>query len=197
VAPTDRVDPRCIRSRHRVLASAVAILREEGLAGLTFEAVAAHSGVAKTTIYRHFSDRAALHLAAVESVGPRLAMTCTDDLTVDLVLYLAELNRSLHHSDFGAVLLTALDGAERNADLRRLAHDAAAQRREQLVERLRAAQSSHELHPEVDLDLLCSQLVGPLFYRRLASRQATSAAFVETLVRSTLTPLLTAGLNPR
>ncbi|MFM2076185.1 MAG: hypothetical protein RJA49_75, partial [Actinomycetota bacterium] len=57
---TERIDPRCTRSQQRVLVAAVALLREDGLAGLTFEAVAARSGVAKTTIYRHFVDRAAL-----------------------------------------------------------------------------------------------------------------------------------------
>jgi AcrR family transcriptional regulator len=190
LAPTDRIDPRCTRSQQRVLASAVAILREHGLTGLTFEAVSAHSGVAKTTIYRHFTDRSALHLAAVESVGPSSHMPRTDDVVDDLVRFLSGLNRTLHESDFGLILLTALDGAERNDDLRHLAVEAAAQRRRSVADRLRQAQAAGQLQDDAELDLVCSQLVGPLFYRRFMSRQATSAAFVAALVRAVITPLL-------
>jgi AcrR family transcriptional regulator len=189
-APTDRVDPRCTRSQQRVLSSAVVILREHGLPGLTFEAVAAHSGVAKTTIYRHYPDRAALHLAAVESVGPSSRMPSTDDLVDDLVQFLTGLNRTLHHSDFGHILLTALDGAERNGDLRELAEEAGAQRRRLMADRLRQAQEDGRFATDADLDLVCSQLVGPLFYRRFISRQHTSEAFVAALVRGVITPLL-------
>jgi AcrR family transcriptional regulator len=189
-ASTDRIDPRCTRSQQRVLASAVAILREHGLTGLTFEAVAAHSGVAKTTIYRHFPDRSALHLAAVESVGPPSQMRSTDDVVDDLVHFLTGLNRTLHESDFGLILLTALDGAERNDDLRHLAVEAAAQRRRLLADRLRQAQAAGQLRDDADLDLVSSQLVGPLFYRRFMSRQATSAPFVAALVRGVIGPLL-------
>jgi hypothetical protein len=46
------------------------------------------------------------------------------------------------------------------------------------------------LAADADLDQLCSQLVGPLFYRRFISRQPTSPAFVHRLVRGVLTPLL-------
>ena len=62
-------DPRVTKSRVRVLAAAVEILHAEGLAGLTIEAVAARSGVAKTTIYRQFTDREELHFAALQSVA--------------------------------------------------------------------------------------------------------------------------------
>ena len=61
------------------------LLREDGLPGLTFEAVAARSGVAKTTLYRHFADRSALHLAAIESVGPSMVLTATDDVVADVL----------------------------------------------------------------------------------------------------------------
>ena len=183
---TDRVDPRCERSRHRALAAAVSLLREEGLPGLTFEAVAARSGVAKSTLYRHFADRSALHLAAIESVGPVAVMAFTDDLRDDLVDFLSKLERSLHRSDFGAILLTAVDGAERSSQMADLARAAAAQRREQLNDRLRSAQEAGWLPDDADLQLLTTQLVGPLFYRRFFSRQPYDPAFVPSLVDQVL-----------
>jgi AcrR family transcriptional regulator len=185
---TDRVDPRCERSQQRALAAAVELLREDGLPGLTFEAVAARSGVAKTTLYRHFADRAALHLAAVESVGPVAVMSFSGDLRADLVDFLSGLEYSLHHSDFGAILPTAIDGAERSEQMADLARAAASQRREQMIERLRAARDAGSLVDDADLDLLTSLLVGPVFYRRFLSRQPFDPMFVPALVDQVLRP---------
>jgi len=187
---TDRIDPRCTRSQQRVLAAAVELLREEGLHGLTFEAVAARSGVAKTTIYRHYADREAMHLAAVESVGPAFVMPISDDLLADFTAFLEALNHTLHHSDFGAILLTALDGAERSARVEHLARTAANQRRSIVITRLENAQRAGRIVDDADLELVCDELVGPLFYRRFMSRQPASAAFVARLTNDVLAPLL-------
>ena len=189
---TERIDPRCTRSQQRVLAAAVELLREEGLPGLTFESVAARSGVAKTTIYRHFPDRAAMHLAAIDSVGPVVEMSTSNDVVVDVVKFLGGLNHTLHHGAFGDVLLTALDGAERSERMDELARSAADQRRSVLSGRLKLAQRDGRLKAEADLDLVCAQLVGPIFYRRFMSRQPTSATFVAKLTRQVLDPLLRA-----
>lgn len=189
---TERIDPRCARSQQRVLAAAVELLREEGLPGLTFESVAARSGVAKTTIYRHFPDRAAMHLAAIDSVGPVVEMSTSNDVVVDVVKFLGGLNHTLHHGAFGDVLLTALDGAERSERMDELARGAADQRRSVLSGRLKLAQRDGRLKAEADLDLVCAQLVGPIFYRRFMSRQPTSATFVAKLTRQVLDPLLRA-----
>lgn len=51
-----------------ILATALAILRDRGPALVSIEAVSAASGVAKSTIYRRFSDRHELLAAAVTSV---------------------------------------------------------------------------------------------------------------------------------
>lgn len=53
-------DPRVERSRAAVLKAAVELLLEGGINAVTVEAVSKRSGVAKTTIYRHWDDRDAL-----------------------------------------------------------------------------------------------------------------------------------------
>jgi AcrR family transcriptional regulator len=50
------LDPRLARSRTRMLAAASALLVEHGLRGVTVDAVAERSGVAKSTMYRHWSS---------------------------------------------------------------------------------------------------------------------------------------------
>lgn len=183
-------DPRVTKSRARVLETAVAILREEGLAGLTIEAVAARSGVAKTTIYRQFSDREELHIAAVQSVACAPELPFTDDLIGDVTAYCCGLNSLLREGVAGAVLPTAMDGAERSESLAALIHEFGVQRRFGLTSRLRAAQKAGTLNSDADVDLLISQLVGPLFFRRFISRQPATAGFVGRHVAAVLRPLV-------
>ena len=49
-------DPRVLRSRTRLLAAATELLIEAGPRGVTVDAVAERSGVAKSTLYRHWSS---------------------------------------------------------------------------------------------------------------------------------------------
>lgn len=183
-------DPRRTRSRERVLAAAVELLREDGLAGLTIDAVAARSGVAKTTIYRQFADRDELHLSAVQSVGCQVPVPCSPDLIGDITSFCTGLNVVLRSTDFGALLSTALDGAERSESFAAMMHDVGVQRRRLLTDRLRAAVADGALPRDTDLDVVTSQLVGPLFYRRFVSRQPTSPAFVGRLVSCVMAPLV-------
>src|SRR6478672_8581823 len=61
-----RPDPRVERSRQAILDATLQLLARDGDVGaLTVEAVAARSGVAKTTIYRRWRDKWELALDAV------------------------------------------------------------------------------------------------------------------------------------
>jgi AcrR family transcriptional regulator len=66
--PARRGRPRTGETDRRIRASALQLLRDQGPAAVTIEAVAASSGVAKTTIYRRFADRADLLRAALTEV---------------------------------------------------------------------------------------------------------------------------------
>ena len=55
--PARRGRPRHPETDERILTAAADLLRENGPTGVTFEAVASRSGVARTTIYRRFDTR--------------------------------------------------------------------------------------------------------------------------------------------
>lgn len=57
---TARTDPRVEQSKALVREAAEALFVELGFTGVTVEAVAARSGVARSTIYRHWPNRDAL-----------------------------------------------------------------------------------------------------------------------------------------
>ncbi len=57
-------DPRVLISRERVLTATLDLLTETGLGELTIDDISRRSGVAKTTIYRHWPNRSALVIDA-------------------------------------------------------------------------------------------------------------------------------------
>ena len=66
------VDARVARSRAAVLRAATDLLVEGGPSAVTIDAVVARSGVAKSTIYRHWQSRDDVLLAVMESCAPNL-----------------------------------------------------------------------------------------------------------------------------
>ena len=144
---------------------------KHGAAGLTVEAVAARSGVAKTTIYRQFAGQDELHVAAVESLGSPPPVPSGKGLVDGR-------RRVGDPTPCGAVWRA--DGGADPHDHRRsrapplprrVGPGVLAPRRGVLISRLEHRVADGELVGPLDADLLASQLVGPLFYRRFISRQ--------------------------
>lgn len=69
---TSVTDPRIVRTRARVLDAASALLLEGGPRAVTVDAVVARSGVAKTTIYRHWPSHEELVVALYVHVAPTI-----------------------------------------------------------------------------------------------------------------------------
>jgi len=63
-------DPRVARSRTKLLAAATELLVEAGPRGVTVDAVAERSGVAKSTLYRHWETRQDLLVDVMRSNIP-------------------------------------------------------------------------------------------------------------------------------
>src|SRR5262245_63553337 len=86
---------RSERVRTAVLGAALDLIDECGVHGLTVEAVAARSGVAKTTIYRHWPTKAALTVACLDQLhGPKPTPN-TGDLRADLLASFLQLEDTL------------------------------------------------------------------------------------------------------
>src|SRR5687767_10953231 len=72
-------------TRDRVMACTGAILGRDGYTGLSMERVAAESGVAKTTLYRHWPTKAALCMDLyLDEAGRELKDPDTGDVASDL-----------------------------------------------------------------------------------------------------------------
>jgi len=67
------LDPRVARSRAAVISAATELLVEGGPSAVTIDAIVARSGVAKSTIYRHWGSRDDVLLDVMEVCAPDLA----------------------------------------------------------------------------------------------------------------------------
>ncbi len=74
----DITDPRVARTRATVLGTAADIVVEQGPTALTVDAVVARSGVARSTIYRHWPTRDELLVDVFDYCAPAIAKPPTD-----------------------------------------------------------------------------------------------------------------------
>jgi AcrR family transcriptional regulator len=169
-------DPRIVRSRAAVIAAAQELLVGGGIESVNIEAVAARSGVAKTTIYRQWEDRNHLLLDVLGESAVDFVVQCTDDLRADLIDALTSLAYHLDDPKGSAMIPALIEAAERDESFRDVSRPFTEARRKPIIVRLRRAVRDGQLPKGTDVELICSALAGPLFYRRLLTRQPVNDA---------------------
>jgi AcrR family transcriptional regulator len=167
-----------------VLATTFELLSESGVGGFTVDEVARRSGVAKTTIYRHWPTREALVLDACSRISAEQEVPDTGSLEGDVTAILNNIAHLLGTARWSSVLPSIVDIAERDpefADIHsRIQHGHAAPLREVLD---RAARRG-ELAAAADRPTIVAALLGPLFYRRWFSREPIDDQFINTIARN-------------
>jgi AcrR family transcriptional regulator len=181
--PADpETDERVRRSKEKVLAATNELLSEAGFGGVSVDAVSKRSGVAKTTIYRHWPSRTALLLEACSRLGSRPETPDTGGLRGDLTALAMYLAHQLRSARWATVLPSVIDAAERDPDIARLQsrlHTGFLAPFRSVVER---AQERGDLPRSQDPSEVIAAIVGPLFFRRWFSREALDEEFVSRVV---------------
>ena len=109
---------RTTRVRQIVVDTAAGLLIREGAGAVTAVRIAEDTGVARTTIYRHWPDAKALLLDAIDKVvSPHRPTTITDNLEADLRAALTNLQMRMRKKPFRFVFTALLDHANRDANL--------------------------------------------------------------------------------
>lgn len=182
VSEAAEIDPRIERSRRLVLEATVHELSEKGYGGLTVEGVAARSGVAKSTIYRHWSGRLELVEAAMRVLKPSLDLPAGGTVRDRVKVLLVAVASAVRSSEWSACLPALIDAAERDPDVCELHRRTSCDRRKLLVGLIEEAVAAGELPPDTDALLASEALVGPIFMRRLFVREPFGEADAEKLV---------------
>ena len=189
VAPAKGPEPQR-RSKEAVkaasLAAAYELLTEAGLSGVTFDEVSRRSGVAKTTIYRHWPSRTALLFDAVMQFAPRLQTPNTGSFRGDLTALALGLAQRLQTGRWASAMPSIVDAAERDAEVAEFQSRTHAGMMSGFGAIAARAQARGELGPNFDVSELTASIAGPLFYRRWFSRQELDDVFVRGVVERAL-----------
>jgi AcrR family transcriptional regulator len=186
-----RIDPRVTESRRRVLTAALAELSEVGYGAFAIESVSRRSGVAKSTVYRHWPGKLALVADALRTLNVQPWSPASDEPADedprDRVLTIV---RHLATAFTGSVVARCtpalVDAAERDAELRDLFHVYNAERRQALVDALAAGVASGAFPSRVDPELAAVALAGAVMYRRLMTPTPLPPEEAEALVATVL-----------
>lgn len=183
----DTLDPRVERTRRVVRRAALDELGHVGYGAFTIESVAARAGVAKSTIYRHWSNKLALIADAFETFPEQMVPTTETgsprQRVERLVRHVAEI---VLDSTFSACIPALVDGAERDPEVRAFHHRFAAEHRRGLVDVLAEGVATGDFPRRLDPELAALTLLGPIFYRRLMSSEPFAPVRTKQLVDTLL-----------
>lgn len=184
-SPTERAS-RSERVRRLVLATTADLVAEVGVERTSIDEVSSRSGVAKSTIYRHFASKQALVVEAVHSCTSIPVVTDTGSLRDDLISCFSGMTKASYEGRLGDMMLSLMDAAQRDPELGRLVRAQADQRRRFATGVIERAIARGELADDVDVDLLVTMLSGPLVYTKLVRRQRVTEELVASVVDNVL-----------
>lgn len=184
-----KVDPRIGHSRRTILHAALAEFAASGYAGFRMEAVAARAGVGRSTVYRHWPDKAVLVADALAGLS-RQPDPGRDDVArtarQSAEILLNHLAQALTDSPVSACIPALIHAAANDDDYRARLHEFSAQRRRRLTDVIAAGVASGELPATVDPETASAALSGGVFYRALMTADAPDAHFVADLLDAVL-----------
>jgi AcrR family transcriptional regulator len=181
-----------------VLDAARAQFVEQGYAAATIEAIAARSGVAKTTIYRSWPSRAAILVdvlveMASAIVPPPRGGDPMRAMSTELRGIVGAINGPL-----GRLLSSLLGDAQvepqvRTALIERLFRP----RSDASASNIGRAQAGGTLRADVPPHVAVDLLVGPLFYRMFVQHQPVTDTFVKQVLQYVVEGLRPPGASPQ
>jgi AcrR family transcriptional regulator len=177
------LDERVRRSRATVLGVTAELLFERGLSGASVDEISRRSGVAKTTIYRHWPTRADLLRDACSTLSTPQDIPDTGGFESDVTALMTSLAKLLRSAKWTSVLPSIIDAAERDpdiADMYSKLQQGYSMPFEAVIQR---AVRKGELPKDTDAAVLIAVLTGALFYRRWFSREPLTDAFAKQIVK--------------
>jgi AcrR family transcriptional regulator len=180
------LDERVQRSRTTVLDATTQLLFERGFGGATVDEISRRSGVAKTTIYRHWPTRTDLLRNACSTLGTPLDTPDTGSFELDMTALMTNLASLLRSAKWTSVLPSIIDAAERDPDVAGMYSKLQQGYSAPFETVIQRAIRKGELPRDTDDAMLIAALTGPLFYRRWFSREPLTDDFAKRIVLQVL-----------
>jgi AcrR family transcriptional regulator len=178
--------PRPRRDQDVVVETTLAVIAEQGVMGISVDAVAARAGVSKATIYRHWGSRARLIHAAISSLQPPMVEPDTGSLRDDLVVLLTSLVDYFDSPTIARVFPSLLDAAVRDPELAALHQETLRMGRASFERVVHLAIARGEVPADVDVHLVVDLARAPIIYRRVVAQTPVLASDIAPVVDAVL-----------
>ncbi len=154
------------RTRQLVLDTTLEMLAARGYSTLTTEGISAKCGVARSTIYRHWTSVADIAMEAfLQIIGPPPPLPQTGNVRTDLAVAYRRLVDGLANSRWGKLLPAMLEASIRDKEFAQLLYKAFDSRRELGRQSLQKALERAEIPADTNFEWLLDSITGPIYHR--------------------------------
>jgi AcrR family transcriptional regulator len=144
-----------------ILVTTKRLLREVGYARLTMDGVAKAAGVARTTVYRRYRDKAELVSAAIDTLRQPAKRPESGDARRDLVAHLENVRRNFDTSLAGTLLMEE----PHDSRMVRLFRERVVLPRRHIVgQTIREGIERRQIRSDVDVERMLDILLGAFFF---------------------------------
>lgn len=150
-----------------MLCAAQAVLTSHGLDACTVEEVARRSGVAKTTIYRHFGSADQLAMAAITEMIDEVEVPDLGSLRADLGAVVDSFRRIVRPDAFRRLFASMLSRAVSDSEFAAIYDQAQESRHVPLRIAIQRGIARGEVDPEIDVETAMHFVQGPFIAKRL------------------------------
>ena len=174
--------PLSSAARAKMLRAARELLAADGLDACTVEEVSRRSGVAKTTIYRHFGSADELAADALSEMIEEIEVPDLGSLRADLRAIVEWFLGIVRQDAFPRLFASMLSRATTDPEFKRL-HDRAQEcRHAPLRVAIQRGIARGEVDPEIDIETALHFVQGPFLAKRMIASGHLSDREVETLL---------------
>jgi AcrR family transcriptional regulator len=175
--------PRSEKAEQAILDATLKALTERGVEGVSLEDIAVRAGVGKATLYRRWSGKEDLLIAAFASLKRPLPAPGGRSVGEDLVAMVAAMATDADDPRY-ACQFSLLNGeADRFPKLMdRFKNEVAEPRREAIREVIRRGSATGELRPDADPEIAMLILMGAVLARERQDSKRAASDFAQRVV---------------
>jgi AcrR family transcriptional regulator len=181
--------PRSEEARRKVLVAASDLMAEKGVSSLSIDQVASMSGVAKTTIYRHWPERTSLIVDAVNAQIEHVGTPDTGTLRGDLETWWGGLLRSHLSGNAGNIIPSLVSASVRDPEMAYLLDRIGADRERVMKVIIERAIERGELSTDYDVETLVGIIAGPIVFQKMVRRRPVTPDYIAACLDVLLTGL--------
>jgi len=174
--------PRSERRHNAILQVAIDLVLEHGFRAVSVESIAAKAGVAKTTIYRRWPNKAAVVMDAfMLRFGSGTQFPKAKKVTDSVRLQMRTMARAFRSMD-GAVVKALLAEAQFDVELATAFRERwTLPRRKMALAVFHKAISQGELRSDIDLEATIDLLYAPMYYRLQMGTGPLSDTYIDEI----------------